>query len=172
MLHPWTRRRAQTALADRAAPARVLVVCHGNICRSPFAGLILRRLLTPQGIRVESAGFIGPGRPAPPEAIEAAGARGVDLGEHRSRVLTPDIVEAADLVVVMDANQAREIRQRFGRARADVILLGDFDPDPIATRQILDPVYQPVSVFSEVYARIERCSVLLASSLRGGRGGE
>jgi protein-tyrosine phosphatase len=167
LLHPWRRRRAQARIAGRVAPEMVLVVCHGNICRSPFGGLVLRRLLAPQGIRVESAGFIGPGRSAPPEAIEAAAARGVDLGEHRSRVLTQALVASAGLVVVMDAEQAGEIRMRFGRARSDVIVLGDLDPEPIATREILDPVYQPVSVFSEVYARIERCSARLAGALTG-----
>jgi protein-tyrosine phosphatase len=165
LLHPWRRRKAIEGLLHRDRPAVVLVVCHGNICRSPFAGLVLQRLLAPHGMRAESAGFIGPGRSPPPEAIEAAEERAVDLSSHRSRLITPDVVGAAGLVVVMDAHQAREIRARFGRPAGDVVLLGDFDPKPIETRHVHDPVDQPLRVFSDVYDRIDRCLVALSEAL-------
>src|SRR2546422_3500209 len=85
LLHPWRRRAARRALSARA-PRSILVVCHGNICRSPFAAVLLQRALGPAGIRVHSAGFIGPNRPSPPEAVTAAARYGVNLSDHRSRV--------------------------------------------------------------------------------------
>src|SRR6266480_5816007 len=70
LLHARRRREARGRLAGRR-PASVLVICHGNICRSPFAAALLARELAPHGIPVTSAGFIGAGRPAPPEALRS-----------------------------------------------------------------------------------------------------
>ena len=82
LLHARRRREARTRLAARRRGS-VLVICHGNICRSPFAAALLSRELAPYGVPVASAGFIGAGRPAPPEALAAARAGG--LSERCSR---------------------------------------------------------------------------------------
>jgi protein-tyrosine phosphatase len=146
----------------------VLVLCFGNICRSPFAAARSATLLAPLGARVESAGLYGPGRPAPREGIEAARARGVDLSGHRSRLVTAQLARDADLIVVMDSLQARTVADQFAGQPEKVVLLGDFDPLPIRTRRIHDPEGQSVAVFSEVYARIERCVSALATALGAG----
>jgi len=112
-----------------------------------------------------SAGFVGPNRPCPPEAMTAAARRGVDLSAHRSQLLTADIVCAADLIVVMDPTQGRVVCQRFGRLPRDILVLGDLDPCRIATRAIRDPVDQSVEVFEESYRRIERCVAELVRGL-------
>ena len=168
LLHPFRRRAARDTLRDRTVHA-LLVVCYGNICRSPFAAALLARALASAGVRVESAGFVGPNRGAPPEAVAAAARRGVDLTAHRSRLLTPDLARWADLIVVMDPAQQREVRDRFGRLWRDLIVLGDLDPAPLGARTIRDPVEQGPEVFEESYARIERCIGELASVL--GRAG-
>ena len=66
LLHNGRRRAALAALAAAGrAPASVLVICNGNIFRSPFAAAVLRRALELRGlgrVRVDSAGFAGPGR--------------------------------------------------------------------------------------------------------------
>src|SRR3989442_1788473 len=120
LLHPWRRRAARRALSARA-PRSILLVCHGNICRSPFAAVLLQRALGPAGIRVHSAGFIGPNRPSPPEAVTAAARYGVNLSDHRSRVLTADLVRSTDPLVVMDPAQRQEggYRLRATPPRAD-----------------------------------------------------
>lgn len=168
LLHPFRRRKALDALRRRPRPRMLLVVCHGNICRSPFAAALLRRALGPRGVRVESAGFVGPDRAAPPNAVVVAARRGVDLSDHRSRLLTADVVGAADLLVVMEAQQGRAVCDRFGRWPRDVIVLGDLDPGPIETRTIQDPIEQGPDVFEASYARIERCVRQLASLIRSG----
>jgi protein-tyrosine-phosphatase len=164
LLHPLRRRAAREALRARA-PRSILVVCHGNICRSPFAAALLEQALGPVGIGVHSAGFVGPARRSPPEAVAVAARRNVDLSRHRSRLLTADLVRSADLIVVMDAMQRRHVCDRFGRAPRDVIVLGDLDPAPIETRSIRDPVDQGPEVFEASYARIERCAGELARAL-------
>ena len=164
------RRRAALALLARAerAPASVLVICNGNIFRSPFAAAVLRRALERRGlarVRIDSAGFAGPGRPTTPDAVAAAAQRGIDLSQHASQLVMADLVRAADLIVVMDAMQRRMICERFGRSPRGVLLLGDFDPLPVASRGIEDPVEQGPEVCARVYARVERCVEELAQAL-------
>jgi protein-tyrosine-phosphatase len=78
-----------------------------------------------------------------------------------------DLARAADLIVVMEDLQRRSICERFGRARRDVLLLGDLDPLPVMTRAIEDPVERDPEVCERVYARIERCVGELAHAVAG-----
>ena len=169
LLHPIRRRAAVAVVRARPTPRSLLVLCHGNICRSPFAEAVLRRLLAPAGVMVGSVGFFGPDRPSPAAALEAARRHGVDLSAHLSRVLTASLARQADLIVVMDAAQRRTVCTRFGLSPHNVLLLGDFDPLPIERRDIRDPVDQPVAVFATVYDRIGHCSRALAASLLADR---
>lgn len=164
LLHPLRRRVARQTLQGRA-PRSVLVVCHGNICRSPLAAALLDRALAGTGTQIRSAGFIGFNRLVPREAVDAAARRGIDLSDHRSSPLTPDLVRSADLIVVMEPGQQRQVLERFGRSARDVIVLGDLDPAPLQARTIRDPVNQPSEVFEQSYTRIERCVQELARIL-------
>jgi protein-tyrosine-phosphatase len=65
----------------------------------------------------------------------------------------------------MDPAQGRAIRDRFGLPPRDILVLGDLDPAPLATRTIHDPVDQSLEVFEQSYARIERCVAELAGVL-------
>lgn len=135
------------------------MVCHGNICRSPYAAARLHALLAARGAGadVASAGFIGPDRCSPGNAIHTARARGIDLTPHRSRLLSQALVSAADLIVVMDARQADALRLVFPAIAAPILILGDLDPVTPETRTVRDPALQPRAVFAESYDRIDRC---------------
>jgi len=170
LLHPLQRRKLLEALRTRGRPKTVLVVCHGNICRSPVAAALLARELASLDVEVQSAGFIGFDRPPPAEAVAAAQRHSVNLADHRSRLVTADLVRSANLIVVMDPTQRRQVCERFGRRPSDVILLGDLDPDSVETRTIRDPVEQNREVFDTVYERIARCVRELASVLRSAAG--
>ena len=167
LLHGVRRRATLAAIAARR-PASVLFMCNGNIFRSPFAAALLTRALNHggEGAAVESAGLIGPGRPAAREAILAAARHGIDLRNHRSQLATAALVRAADLIVVMEPEQRRIVCQRFGRAARDVLLLGDLDPAPITSRAIADPWEQGPAVCDAVYQRIARCVEELADALQ------
>ena len=65
----------------------------------------------------------------------------------------------------MDTTQRRRLCERFGRSPRSVVLLGDFDPDPVESRTIRDPVNEGLDVFNEVYERIARCAQHLATAL-------
>ena len=170
LFHSSRRRAAHSGLAARRPPQYVLVLCSGNVFRSPFAAAVLQRELRLRGagtVRVESAGFTVPGRRSPPHAIAAAARRGIDLAGHSSQLVVADLARAADLIVVMEELHRRSVCERFGRAARDVVLLGDLDPVPVASRAIEDPVLQGPEVCDRVYARIERCVGELARTLGG-----
>ena len=88
----------------------ILILCTGNICRSPMAEALLRDRLRDRGIdaSVSSAGLSFDDRPATDDAIQVATGYGLDLRNHRSRMLAPELVEKADLVITMERLHARE----------------------------------------------------------------
>ena len=91
----------------------ILVVCTGNICRSPIAEGMLRDALSARfgagAPTVSSAGTWGvEGSPATPEAVAAAGERGIDIAAHRARRLVGVPAGDADLVIAM-AGEHRDI---------------------------------------------------------------
>lgn len=159
-----------TRLEHRSPPTSVWFVCHGNVCRSPFAAGVLRLALPPllrDAIRIDSAGFASSGRAPPPEAIRVAATHGVGLSAHRSKALTCEVVTGADLLVVMDPVQRRLIRERFADGDREIMILGDLDPLHIDGRVISDPMDQPEEAFEQTYARIARCVRELARAIGG-----
>ncbi len=154
------RRRAAQIQIGNLKPRSILFLCHGNICRSPFAAAVFTRSCPPQlreSVTATSAGFIGPGRAAPPQALAAGLRCGVDISAHRSALVTQEALETADLVVVMSPDQARDIRARAGPRTVNVLMLGDLDPSPMERRTIGDPWGGSDSAFDSSYERIHRC---------------
>lgn len=174
LLHPARRRAALRRLRARRHNLKsVLFVCHGNICRSPYAEGAFRQSLAGKvvGVQVGSAGFLESGRPAPHVAVVAAARRGVNLESHRSRRVDTARVREADLIVVMDPYQEQKIRSAFGRSRADVLILADLQPAFGEARMIPDPVDRPLETFERVYAQIDECLAALRSALSLGDAG-
>ena len=170
LIHAARRRAWKKKLARAGFPRSIVFVCHGNICRSPYAAAVFERSV-PEVIRsemqIDSGGFVGPGRPSPPESISVAAARGVDLTSHQSRLITHEMIGQADLVVVMDNHQRHLVRRAFHYDLDRIIVLGDLDSRHIRRRAIRDPILQPASVFVDSYARIERCVATLTAALGG-----
>jgi protein-tyrosine phosphatase len=96
----------------------VLLVCTGNICRSPAAQLLLAARLGPaSGIRVSSAGLAArSGAPVAAPVVRLLRERGVDAGDVTARRLTPELVRAADLVLTMTAEQRAAVVTRVPAA--------------------------------------------------------
>jgi len=126
----------------------ILVVCSGNICRSPIAEGLLRRAIearlgssTPV---LSSAGTIAmEGTPATPEAVTAAAERGVDIAGHRARRLTDPMIASARLLVCMAAEHREEIEARVPEASDRTFTLKELTRllelhVPIATTTDLD----------------------------------
>ncbi|HEX7276977.1 MAG TPA: hypothetical protein VF244_06340 [Acidimicrobiales bacterium] len=96
--------------AVRLDPINVLMLCTGNICRSPAAEAMLRHRLHDLGVeaRIRSAGLLDAGHPAHSNSVETLAGRGLDLSAHRSRRLTADVVRSADLILGMAREHVRE----------------------------------------------------------------
>lgn len=168
LAHPSRRRAALARLAGNEAWEHALVLCNGNICRSPYAASVLRQAFAARGIAipVNQGGFLWAGHRSPTIARSVARARGVRLGGHRSRLVTPADTRGRTLVVVMESRQAQRVIRELGVPARRVLLLGDLDPHPIAARGIRDPWGLGPDVYEEVYRRISRCAVALAEGLQ------
>ena len=151
-----------------AAPVRVLMVCMGNICRSPTAEAVLRaqaalRGLTPS-VEVDSAGTYGGHAGEPPDARAQAHAsrRGYDLAPLRARLVQAADFERFDLVLAMDRdNLANLLELRPDGAKARVELLMRYARRH-AVDEVPDPYYGSAAGFERVLDLIEdACDGLL-----------
>jgi len=172
LLHPLRHTRALADLRSVTELERVLFVCLGNICRSPYAEAVFNQMVdleTDSKLRAYSAGFVGPGRATPEEGQAVAISRGIDLSSHRSQLITDQLVSEVDLVIVMQPDQQRAVRQRFNCNGKNVVVLGDLDLENVDRREIKDPFDQSEAVFEASFDRIERCvRVLLKTLTEGG----
>ena len=109
----------------------VVFVCTGNTCRSPMAAALMRDALhrREQSAAVLSAGLSADGSPAADNAVAVLAEWGLDLSRHRSRQLTPDLLAAADHLVVMTPDQGR-LLAAAGAAPEKIRVLGNGIPDP------------------------------------------
>lgn len=105
----------------------VLFVCTANICRSPMAAALFKaRLKDKPGWRVESAGTWAPeGEPAAARAQLALRGRGLDLGKHRSRTVTPELLEQFDLILTMERGHKEALVAEFPEIASRVYLLSE-----------------------------------------------
>ncbi len=134
----------------------ILVVCVGNICRSPMAAALLRQVLAPQGIEVGSAGISAlVAQPADPLAREVLQEQGLDLSAHRARQLTPALSRAADLILVMEAGHKKAVEAIDPSARGKIYRWGEW-----AGFEVPDPYQRPREAF-------EQTLVLLREGLQG-----
>ncbi|PRY66015.1 low molecular weight protein-tyrosine-phosphatase [Halomonas ventosae] len=135
----------------------ILVVCTGNICRSPVAAAMLARALP--ALRVESAGLgalVGYG--VEPTARALAEADGLDVAGHQARQLTAEMVRQADLVLVMSDGQRQAVADLVPEALGKTLLLGRWLGERQG-RQIPDPYRKSPAVFEEVHRLLrEACS--------------
>ncbi|MGH2696766.1 MAG: hypothetical protein ACRDIW_07225 [Actinomycetota bacterium] len=111
---------------------RVLLVCTGNICRSPMAHGFLeersKRLLG-GGLKVRSAGtWARAGYGATEEAVAVAAERGIDIAGHRTTTFGPDLAGWADLVITMTAEQRDEVLHAAPSATTKTFTLKELVP--------------------------------------------
>lgn len=129
----------------------VVFVCTGNSCRSPMAEYLLRhRLANVQGkLTVRSAGLNAwPGSPAAAEAVAVLKEIGIDLSGHRGQQLSENLVNQAQLIIVMTKEQAHEVARRYPAARNRIFLLNAF-----GTRKDIHDITDPIGLSTTAYRK-------------------
>ncbi len=134
----------------------VVMVCTGNVCRSPMAEYLLRAHLGRSGAwTVVSAGVAAAfGIPASSEAVDVMRERGIDLSLHSSRPLTAELAREADLLVVMTAEHQLHVEMLYPDAAGKVRLLKEFAPR-VRDINLMDPIGMSRDVYRQVRNEIE-----------------
>ena len=151
----------------------ILFVCTGNINRSPMAEGLLRKFLSREGrkdIQVQSAGthaFVG--SPSPPEAIKVAEIAGVDLGRHRSRPLSRELVDWADRIVIMGPEHRDFIEMTFPDAIPKVDELAAFKPGGKPGDNMKDPQGQSAFFYRQYFGELTQAIQGFLIFLRNGK---
>ncbi|RRV05777.1 low molecular weight phosphotyrosine protein phosphatase [Pseudomonas sp. v388] len=132
----------------------VLVVCIGNICRSPMAEALLRHRLKASGVRVHSAGIGAvPGTPMDRFAQEVLQAHQVPMRSHAARRVDRGLLRQAELILLMEQAHLVNIFQLAPEARGKTFLIGQWQhPSEIA-----DPYRRPKSAFEQTFDHLSRC---------------
>ena len=152
---------------------RVLMVCTGNICRSPTAEGVLRRKLADAGLQhrveVASAGTVDYHAGSPPDhrAQQSALRRGYDLSRQRARQLRADDFERFDLVLAMDTDHVeRMVELCPGPLAGRIRLLMDFSSRRPRGTSVPDPYYGAPAGFERVLDLVEEACEGLMQDLR------
>jgi len=136
---------------------RILLVCTGNICRSPLAAALLQRALAQRGIdglEVASAGTgAWDGAPVSEGAYLVGLERGLDLSAHRARLLTRELVEEADLVLTMARHHRARVDERGGETH--VFVLGEYAGREGDAAEVSDPFGGDLEVYRDTCVELE-----------------
>ena len=130
----------------------ILVVCAGNICRSPTAEYLLQKKLE-GNITVTSAGLTAlVGKGAETTAASTALAHNIDMSAHQARQVNSDLIANNDLILVMEQRHLSDLLGKYPQARGKTFLLGKW----IENTEIPDPYRLSQEAFTHVYQLIDK----------------
>jgi protein-tyrosine phosphatase len=137
----------------------ILVVCAGNICRSPTGEYLLKDKLKDKGdsdIKVSSAGLTAlVGNSAEATATSIALSNNIDMSAHQGRQLNSTLITENDLILVMEERHLTDLLGKYPQARGKTFLLGKW----IDNTEIPDPYRQSHEAFEHVYQLVDKaCS--------------
>jgi protein arginine phosphatase len=135
---------------------KILLVCTGNICRSPLAAALMQHALAERevdGIAVSSAGTgAWDGAPVSEGAYLVGLEQGLDLSAHRARLLTRDLVEQSDLILTMARHHRARVEELGGEGR--VFVLGEYAGREGDAAEVSDPFGGDLEVYRDTSAEL------------------
>ncbi|PYO98327.1 MAG: hypothetical protein DMD61_10145 [Gemmatimonadetes bacterium] len=151
------RRGSAGSVNEERNTKNILLVCTGNICRSPLAAALLERALgerAAEGITVSSAGTgAWDGAPVSEGAYLVGLERGLDLSSHRARLLTRELVEEADLILTMARHHRARVDELGGEGR--VFVLGEYAGREGSEVEVSDPFGGDLDVYRDTCSELE-----------------
>lgn len=136
---------------------RILLVCTGNICRSPLAAALVQRALADRGtqnIDVSSAGTgAWDGAPVSEGAYLVGLEQGLDLSAHRARLLTRDLVEGSDLILTMARHHRARVDELGGQGH--VYVFGEYAGRTGESAEVSDPFGGDLDVYRETCVELK-----------------
>ena len=152
----------------------VLMVCLGNICRSPMAEGVLLARLEEAGladkVRVDSAatGRSHVGHAPDERAIACARKHGIDIAAQRARALTMEDFDAFDFILCADRTILHDARVRKPRtSHADVELLLEWSG--VGKKDVPDPYYGDARDFEKAFKLVDAAALGVVERIRQGR---
>lgn len=160
----WATLSTRRRLERLAGARRLLVLCYGNVCRSAYAAARLRGAPELASVEVRGAGLHPQGGRATPSRFAAAArARGVELAEHRSRVVERADLDWADAVVIMDQKNHDLLRALHPAAARRALWMGALAGD--GGPEIEDPYDAAPAEVEAILERLDRAARRVARAL-------
>lgn len=129
----------------------ILVVCIGNVCRSPMAEYLLKQKYP--HLHIESAGISAlVGHPVDNKVITTMSRYKIDLRNHVAKQLNASLIREADLVLVMSQNQLKHIEQKWSFSTGKIFRLGHWQ-----NKNVADPYQHEQFVFDDACTLIQSC---------------
>ena len=156
-----SEKRASKGSIPLASIRSILFVCTGNTCRSPLAEGFLKKLLKRNSLRRIEVGSVGltafPGSPASFQALRVARENSLSLEKHQARLVTPELIDQADLIVVMEPGHRRQLLDLHPQAAGKILLLRHFARYGSRERGIPDPYGLNLEVYRFCFEDIKEC---------------
>ncbi|MFH1877324.1 MAG: low molecular weight protein arginine phosphatase [Candidatus Omnitrophota bacterium] len=138
---------------------KILFVCTGNSCRSIMAEAYMSKRAPEEGfaLEIKSAGTLGINGMLPTkEAFQALSEAGItDKGQYHSKALTEELINWADMILVMEHMHKAQIVHEVPAAREKVFFLGEFDPDRKGDVSIPDPIGRTMAFYRITFTLIK-----------------
>lgn len=136
---------------------KILIVCAGNICRSPFAEVVMKKLLPQKNI--SSAGLITAksrleGKPASEPAQILAKNLGYNLLDHKAKQTTTLLLKEADLILVMEQEQKKSLQKLAPEVTGKTMLMSHW----CGEYNIFDPYQKAEQAYLEAFAKVQEAA--------------
>lgn len=143
--------------------SKILFVCKGNICRSPFAQYYAQKVF-PSSVKISSSGYHEKtGRKCPWKAIKAAKEYNIQLKNHRSSLVSKDLIQDSQFIFIFDEENRKTLHSQFPYAKNKIYFLGSLN-EKLATI-INDPYGKEFSQYKITFKLISKYIDIINSYL-------